>query len=661
MKSSLLLLSLLTVCLVSYSQSVGIGTSTPNPSAQVDITSSTKGLLIPRMSTTAINAIPSPAKGLMVYDSVKNQVVINTGSSVAPAWQVTAAAVSWGVGGNNGINPSNQFIGNVDNQPLRFRINNILSGELHPVTGNVYWGLLAGSSNTTGASNIAIGNGALRSNTIVSNLVAIGDSALFHEQGNPLFTPDGTFNTAVGSKAMFSNTSGAKNTAIGYNSLFTNVSGSFNTAVGNQSLFANTSGVNNTAIGFHALFSNTGGAGNTAIGNISLVNNTSGNNNIAIGDNTMTGNTTGQENTGVGQSALTLNTTGSFNTAVGRNALVLNSDGHDNTGLGWEALFSNTNGIENTAIGSQALFSNTGAGASDNTAIGFKALFANTGIFNTATGSQSLMFNTSGVFNTANGVSALQNNTTGSSNTALGSSALSANTTGSLNTAIGINALSIATNAGTNNTAVGASAGGSISVGSANTFIGAQATSIGAVNNSTAIGALSTVNRDNMVMIGSTSTTSINGFVNFSVISDGRFKKNITEDVKGIDFIMKLRPVTYQLDVSRLSSLLNESRGKEMDPIARKAISDKEQTTVTGFIAQEVEQAAKATGYNFSGVDKPKNENDLYAIRYSEFVVPLVKGMQEQQKQIEELKKQNEAALQIIKELRNAINELKRK
>ena len=50
-----------------------------------------------------------------------------------------------------------------------------------------------------------------------------------------------------------------------------------------------------------------------------------------------------------------------------------------------------------------------------------------------------------------------------------------------------------------------------------------------------------------------------------------------------------------------------------------------------------MEQAAKQAGYDFSGVDAPKNDKDLYGLRYAEFVVPLVKAVQEQQQQIEEL------------------------
>ena len=45
--------------------------------------------------------------------------------------------------------------------------------------------------------------------------------------------------------------------------------------------------------------------------------------------------------------------------------------------------------------------------------------------------------------------------------------------------------------------------------------------------------------------------------------------------------------------------------------------------------AQEVEEAAQSLGYEFSGVDAPKNADDLYGLRYAEFVVPLVKAVQE--------------------------------
>jgi hypothetical protein len=125
--------------------------------------------------------------------------------------------------------------------------------------------------------------------------------------------------------------------------------------------------------------------------------------------------------------------------------------------------------------------------------------------------------------------------------------------------------------------------------------------------------------------------------VGFTNLSDGRYKKNVREAVKGIDFIMKLRPVTYQLDMAGINGKINSKTDDQL----KKNTDENAKTIFSGFVAQEVEQAAKDAGYDFSGVDKPKNENDMYGLRYSEFVVPLVKAMQEQQQMINDLRKQN--------------------
>ena len=80
----------------TFSQGVGIGTNNPDASAVLDITATNKGLLIPRMSLNAINAIPNPARGLLIYDSLANQVMMNIGTSVTPNWQPVASTSSNG-------------------------------------------------------------------------------------------------------------------------------------------------------------------------------------------------------------------------------------------------------------------------------------------------------------------------------------------------------------------------------------------------------------------------------------------------------------------------------------------------------------------------------------------------------------------------------------
>ena len=68
----------------------------------------------------------------------------------------------------------------------------------------------------------------------------------------------------------------------------------------------------------------------------------------------------------------------------------------------------------------------------------------------------------------------------------------------------------------------------------------------------------------------------------------------------------------------------------------------KEQIVYSGFVAQDVEKAAKDLNYDFSGVDQPKNDKDLYGLRYSEFVVPLVKAVQELSAKNDELEQRVE-------------------
>jgi len=65
---TLLMLFFFLITLIGNAQ-IGIGTTTPDATSMVDITSTTKGMLAPRMTTIQRNAITSPADGLLVYDT----------------------------------------------------------------------------------------------------------------------------------------------------------------------------------------------------------------------------------------------------------------------------------------------------------------------------------------------------------------------------------------------------------------------------------------------------------------------------------------------------------------------------------------------------------------------------------------------------------------
>jgi hypothetical protein len=168
--------------------------------------------------------------------------------------------------------------------------------------------------------------------------------------------PDGGYannNTAEGTDALFSLTTGPDNTAVGFEALYSNTTGDSNTATGSQALFSNT-GVRNTADGYAALNSNTTGERNTATGRAALTFNTTGNNNTADGHDALFSNTTAIRNTASGSFALFSNTTGPDNTAVGYFALFFNTTGDSNTATGYDALLNNTTGAGNIALGNFA-------------------------------------------------------------------------------------------------------------------------------------------------------------------------------------------------------------------------------------------------------------------------------------------------------------------
>ncbi len=338
--------------------------------------------------------------------------------------------------------------------------------------------------------------------------------------------------------------------------------------------------------------------------------NNGGQANTAFGYQAMQGNSTGFNNTGAGASSLLHNSTGAYNTACGANSLLLNSDGNSNTAVGEKALHNNTTGSANTAVGSGAMFSSL---ADDNTAVGFQALYSASGINaynNVAIGWQALYSNTNGQVNTATGANSLHANTDGSDNCALGTNALEANTTGSDNIAIGAQAMYF------NKT------------GSDNVAIGSGATCGDGQVNSIAIGHNANATASNTIRLGDNNITDVISTGSFHVPSDRRLKFNIEQNVKGLDFILKLVPVTYQLNIRQMNALRSASYQPE-SALDADAVRAAMQVRRSGFIAQDVEQASLEVDYPFDAIHKPVNQKDFYSLNYAQFVVPLVKATQE--------------------------------
>jgi trimeric autotransporter adhesin len=337
----------------------------------------------------------------------------------------------------------------------------------------------------------------------------------------------------------------------------------------------------------------------------------------------------GNKNSALGSHALHYNTGGSENTALGMNAMYSNNDGSGNTALGFNSLYSNKDGSLNTAIGTAALYSNIKS--LYNVAVGPYSLYANNADKNTAIGFFAMNKNKTGFNNVATGYQALHNNDNGFENTAIGYQALHGTTFSVHNVAVGAFALHNPT--GNFNVAVGVGAGNYSEP----------------LSNIVAIGWGTKVTGPNQVRLGNSGTTSIGGYAPWSNLSDGRFKRDVKEDIVGLTFINQLRPVSYTMDRTAVDNFLGVPENARIPTTERKNKKERQ----IGFIAQEVEAIVKKQGIVFSGVETPQNEKDPYSIRYSEFVVPLVKAVQELSAKLEQ---QNIAHQEEIAELKQQLS-----
>jgi hypothetical protein len=362
---------------------------------------------------------------------------------------------------------------------------------------------------------------------------------------------------------------------------------------------------------------------------------------------------------------------GLYHTFIGTEAGRSSTTGESNTAVGYQALRTATTQNYNTAVGFGALFSNI---ASSNVAVGYEALKANTSASsNNALGYRALTSNTTGVNNLAIGTSSLGSNVNGDRNIAIGNGALQLNSSGVRNIAVGLNAglggafggsnlnrntlLGFETGVnlltgGDNNILLGYQAGNNLSTGNTNIVLGYDidaptATSTQTLNignlifgtgldgtNSTistgkiGIGTKTPTNGGLVVVagvtIGTDSTDNLiddatNGAgsatlylgqntINTTAPSDRRLKDNIVTTNLSLDNILGLEVV----DFNYKSSFSNDSTSLHH-----------------GLIAQDV-----ISSYSYA----VKERSDGYLmVEYEKFVPLLIKGVQEQQLQIDAL------------------------
>lgn len=451
-------------------QSVGIGTTVPDASAQLDIQSTSKGILIPRMSSAQMQTIASPARGLLVFNSTDSSFYMRRDSGWVNINSANGLG-GWSVTGNSAIDTSKNFIGTLDNKAIVFKVNNKKAGVIQDIV-SPYRG-----------------------------------------------------NTALGAGSLSSGSEGSDNTVLGAMAMNKAVNGSYNVAVGRGTLGLQTISNGNTAVGAYCLDSSTGGIQNTAMGYLAMHRNTSGRDNVAIGIGPLYSNISGNSNVAIGFNSLALNETGGGNTSIGALAMVSNISGIANVALGATSLYSNTSGIRNIAIGNRALYSNTeksylvaiGDSALYNNGIGASPVTPFESTANTAVGSKALFKNTKGNGNTGIGTRVLESNTTGAYNTAAGYLALASDSLlGGINTAVGAFAGQFSHGAG--NTFIGFSAGYNATTGSNNIMIG--------------VNAGYNARSSNKLYIGNTNADSLNTFI-YGDMSADSLRLNASTNITG--------------------------------------------------------------------------------------------------------------------------------
>jgi cytoskeletal protein CcmA (bactofilin family) len=372
MKTRLLFLMLFLGLIISAQAQVSINQegNDPHESAMLDVSSSEKGLLIPRMTSEERDAIINPANGLMVFNNTTNSF-----------WFYSEATGSWEEMGGAIVSVLNDLL------------------DAKTDANSIYVGYTSGQSNDGNNFNTSIGSKSMRENTAGSHNIALGYRSLTNNT-------TGNDNVALGENSLAGTITGNKNTVIGKNAgaaIGEDASGNIflgfeagKTENGNNKLYIENSDSPTPLIGgdfdtdevkINGTLAITGGnpeQGKVLTtddnGNASWENAATGAeelneltdaktdaNSIYIGDQTATNDDGDNYNTVIGVEALRENTSGNKNVAIGSSASLQNTTGNNNTAVGTEALKTNQTGIDNVAIGNGSLTQNIG---SRNTAIG---------------------------------------------------------------------------------------------------------------------------------------------------------------------------------------------------------------------------------------------------------------------------------------------------
>ena len=375
---------------------VGIGTTTPQ--ALFDVTSTSGGILIPRMTKAQRDAITATQIGMLIYQTDNNPGFYFYNGE----WLAVGAGI--------------------------LDINTLTDAKTD--ASSIFLGWDSGLEDDGDNHNVGVGKEALKSNTSGNDNTAVGRYAL---NSNSL----GNNNSVLGRGALYQNTIGSSNVGVGKWTLFTNQTGSYNVAIGAEAGdnydskdIVNKSGC--VFIGYRA-------GRNTTQSNRLYIDNSENNTPLIYGefDNDLL-----RVN-----GTFDINNAYQFPTSDGSNEQVLQTNGSGTLTWGDKSATGATNidGLSDAKSDVSSVFLGSNSGNSDdgnnnNTGVGIEALYSNSGgEHNVAIGRYALHSNTASQ-NVAIGSSALDQNTTGHHNIGIGRSALYLNTEGCQNTVIGADA-----------------------------------------------------------------------------------------------------------------------------------------------------------------------------------------------------------------------------
>jgi hypothetical protein len=646
------------------SAQVGIGTTTPNASSVLDISSTTAGLLAPRMTAAQKTAIATPANGLLIYqtDGTAGFYYYN-GTTWTPF-----GSSGWGITGNAGTTPASNFLGTTDAQDLVIKANNTEALRVLS-SGNVGIGTNAPGSKlhivgalpaTTFTQNFE--------STAIANVTTVAGTNPYQINSNSGCVAADVWKIATTSSSPSCTTCTTNRATISYGSGTCNQN---TTLVAGPYTATSTSATVSFSYSFDdyssdatdsfvaTLYNETTSTVVSTLLNLTVdaisLSYTSGSITVVSGNTysvrfKYTGN--GAWGASVDNAAITFASTGTnaLRIADGSQAAgkVLTSDASGNASWATPASSSSSSYTFTNGLTEASSTVKLGGALTEDTTLtlgsydmNFNATSSSGDFKLQKSGVDRFVFDDSGDLNISSDGRTYAMNMDASNNfVCFGDMALPLSADGTTFTDTGSTSYTIDFVLG--GSAGGTSGGTAVQIGSIEYVVDGTAEWFSKYSFSPLVDGGATSGTSNHRW---SSVYAQNGTIN---TSDANLKKNITSLSYGLKDIMKLKPVTYKWK--------NNKIGKTIIP------SNLEETKI-GFLAQDLlnvlPEVVKTHDWRVTNEKQPETynyvKNENLGVMYSDIIPVTVKAIQEQQAQIEELKsavaelkKQNELLLQLV-------------